>query len=225
ASFETFSTAIRASKPHLSFCDLLSQVKSHELFLTSLHGLTPTPLVSFVIDHSRPTYTSRGGSQSSHGGGRDCGHANLTHAFHAQCNLFDATPDWYVVDSRASAHMKSSPDSLLNVFPHNGNQTVTFVVPHLTKNLLYIRKLTSDNQVDVLFSQPYFTIQDRKTGQALARAKNPKWMQAMHDEMIALQQNGTWILVPRPSDTNVVGSKWVFRTKYHSDGSVDRFKA
>ncbi|GKA02886.1 retrovirus-related pol polyprotein from transposon RE1 [Tanacetum coccineum] len=55
--------------------------------------------------------------------------------------------------------------------------------------------------------------------------KNPKWMQAMHDEMIDLQQNGTWILVPRPSDTNVVGSKWVFHTKYHSDGSVERFKA
>lgn len=45
------------------------------------------------------------------------------------------------------------------------------VVPHLTKNLLSISKLTTDNPVDVLFSQPYFTIQDRKTRQALARRK------------------------------------------------------
>nr|KAJ0187260.1 hypothetical protein LSAT_V11C900504720 [Lactuca sativa] len=27
-------------------------------------------------------------------------------------------------------------------------------------------------------------------------AKNPKWMLAMHEEMIALQQNDTWVLVP-----------------------------
>jgi hypothetical protein len=29
----------------------------------------------------------------------------------------------------------------------------------------------------------------------------------------------------RPPATNVVGSKWVFRTKYHLDGSIDRLKA
>ncbi|RVW80531.1 putative mitochondrial protein [Vitis vinifera] len=32
-------------------------------------------------------------------------------------------------------------------------------------------------------------------------------------------------LVPRPVNTNIVGSKWVFRTKYFSDGSVERLKA
>lgn len=29
----------------------------------------------------------------------------------------------------------------------------------------------------------------------------------------------------RPENSNVVGSKWVFRTKYRSDGSIDRHKA
>ncbi|GJV61904.1 retrovirus-related pol polyprotein from transposon TNT 1-94 [Tanacetum coccineum] len=56
-------------------------------------------------------------------------------------------------------------------------------------------------------------------------AKNPHWMAAMHDEMDALHQNRTWTLVPRPSASNIVGSKWVYRTKFKSDGSVERFKA
>ncbi|RVW33283.1 Retrovirus-related Pol polyprotein from transposon RE1 [Vitis vinifera] len=56
-------------------------------------------------------------------------------------------------------------------------------------------------------------------------AKNPAWLVAMDEEVQALQQNGTWILVPRPVNTNIVGSKWVFRTKYFPDGSVERLKA
>ncbi|KAJ0588945.1 putative RNA-directed DNA polymerase [Helianthus annuus] len=56
-------------------------------------------------------------------------------------------------------------------------------------------------------------------------AKDPQWMAAMHDEIQALQQNCTWTLVPRPATTNVVGSMWVYCIKYHSDGSVERYKA
>ncbi|GKF13122.1 retrovirus-related pol polyprotein from transposon RE1, partial [Tanacetum coccineum] len=47
-------------------------------------------------------------------------------------------------------------------------------------------------------------------------AKHPQWMAAMHDEMEALKQNCTWTFVPRPSASNIVGSKWVYRIKYHS---------
>jgi hypothetical protein len=56
-------------------------------------------------------------------------------------------------------------------------------------------------------------------------AKSPKWLAAMKDEIRALKLNQTWELVPRPPATNVVGSKWVFHTKYHLDGSIDRLKA
>ncbi|GKE30562.1 retrovirus-related pol polyprotein from transposon TNT 1-94, partial [Tanacetum coccineum] len=59
----------------------------------------------------------------------------------------------------------------------------------------------------------------------MSAAKHPKWYAAMYDEMHALKINGTWDLVPRPMNANVVGSKWVFRTKFHSDGTIDRFKA
>lgn len=56
-------------------------------------------------------------------------------------------------------------------------------------------------------------------------AKNPAWLAAIDDKVRALQKNQTWILVTRPANTNIVGSKWVFRTKYLSDGSIERLEA
>ncbi|KAK1417226.1 hypothetical protein QVD17_26351 [Tagetes erecta] len=55
--------------------------------------------------------------------------------------------------------------------------------------------------------------------------KNPHWIHAMQTEYNALHKNCTWTLVPRPSTTNIVGSKWVFRIKYRPDGSIGRHKA
>nr|GEX70854.1 retrovirus-related Pol polyprotein from transposon TNT 1-94 [Tanacetum cinerariifolium] len=56
-------------------------------------------------------------------------------------------------------------------------------------------------------------------------AKDLKWYVAMCDEMAALKQNGTWDLVPQPPRSNVVGWKWVFRTEFHADNTIDKFKA
>ncbi|GJW03741.1 retrovirus-related pol polyprotein from transposon RE1 [Tanacetum coccineum] len=56
-------------------------------------------------------------------------------------------------------------------------------------------------------------------------AKSSKWITAMKDEMAALKHNDTWDLVPRPNASNVVGSKWVYRIKYRSHGTIDRYKA
>ncbi|KAL6344748.1 hypothetical protein AAG906_002654 [Vitis piasezkii] len=60
---------------------------------------------------------------------------------------------------------------------------------------------------------------------ALLASINPTWLAAMDEEVQALQHNRTWVLVSRPAHTNIVGSKWVFRTKYLSDGSIERLKA
>ena len=56
-------------------------------------------------------------------------------------------------------------------------------------------------------------------------SKNPAWLAAMDKEVQALQHNLTWVLVPRPAHTNIVGSKWVFQTKYLPDGSIECPKA
>lgn len=56
-------------------------------------------------------------------------------------------------------------------------------------------------------------------------AKHPHWIAAMDEEMDALRNNGTSDRVHLPPSINIVWSKWVFRTKFLSDGSVDRHKA
>ena len=55
--------------------------------------------------------------------------------------------------------------------------------------------------------------------------KDPKWYAAMAAEYDALQKNGTWVLVTKSPDQNIVGCKWVFRVKRKPDGSIDRYKA
>jgi len=47
----------------------------------------------------------------------------------------------------------------------------------------------------------------------------------MADKYQALIDNGTWHLVPRPPGANIVMGKWIFKHKFHSDGSLARHKA
>jgi len=55
--------------------------------------------------------------------------------------------------------------------------------------------------------------------------RHSTWRQAMTEEFNAFLENNTWELVPRTPSMNVVGYKWIYTTKYASEGSVDRYKA
>ncbi|MCO5591224.1 hypothetical protein L7F22_045205 [Adiantum nelumboides] len=51
------------------------------------------------------------------------------------------------------------------------------------------------------------------------------WKRAMHTELDAIERNKTWTLVPRPKQQKIVSTKWILRTKYKADGSLDKHKA
>jgi hypothetical protein len=53
----------------------------------------------------------------------------------------------------------------------------------------------------------------------------PVLQQAMHKELKALTENHTWSIVSLPAGKEVVGCRWIFKTKFKSDGTVDRHKA
>ncbi|GJV39609.1 ribonuclease H-like domain-containing protein [Tanacetum coccineum] len=50
--------------------------------------------------------------------------------------------------------------------------------------------------------------------------RDPNWNEAMLDEYNALITNGTWDLVPRPANVNVVRSMWLFKHKFNAYGSL-----
>ncbi|KAJ9557664.1 hypothetical protein OSB04_012278 [Centaurea solstitialis] len=51
------------------------------------------------------------------------------------------------------------------------------------------------------------------------------WQAAMQEELRALAKAQTWDSVPLPPGKRAIGSKWVFKIKTKSDGSIDRYKA
>ncbi|CAJ2674023.1 unnamed protein product [Trifolium pratense] len=52
------------------------------------------------------------------------------------------------------------------------------------------------------------------------------WLKAMNEEMLSLEKNQTWKLVPLPKNKRVVGSKWVFKRKEGIPGAeAPRYKA
>lgn len=47
----------------------------------------------------------------------------------------------------------------------------------------------------------------------------------MHCEISSLTENNTFKLVPPDKGENVMGNRWVYQTKYNSNGELERYKA
>eukprot|EP00253_Pinus_taeda_P015189 PITA_15189 len=55
-------------------------------------------------------------------------------------------------------------------------------------------------------------------------AQHQVWVDAMVEEYSSIMTNDVWDVVPRPKDRSVVGSKWIYKIKYATDGSVEKYK-
>ncbi|KAJ1700873.1 hypothetical protein LUZ63_000652 [Rhynchospora breviuscula] len=55
--------------------------------------------------------------------------------------------------------------------------------------------------------------------------KNKNWRDAMKAKIEALEANGTWSVEELPQGKTPIGCKWVYRIKYHSDRTIERYKA
>eukprot|EP00253_Pinus_taeda_P022296 PITA_22296 len=54
--------------------------------------------------------------------------------------------------------------------------------------------------------------------------KDKKWIEAMDEEMNAIERNKTWDLVDLPKGKKVIGVKWVYKTKCNAEGKIERHK-
>ena len=57
------------------------------------------------------------------------------------------------------------------------------------------------------------------------QCQQDEWKKAMEEELKALDDNKTWSVTKLPPGKKVVGSRWVYKTKFHSDGTLERHKA
>jgi hypothetical protein len=55
--------------------------------------------------------------------------------------------------------------------------------------------------------------------------KHQVWKDAMNEEYDSILKNDVWIVVPRPHGKSVVTSKWLYKIKHATDGSVEKYKA
>lgn len=56
-------------------------------------------------------------------------------------------------------------------------------------------------------------------------AREEVWIEAMKEELAAIEKNSTWEMTDLPEGKNVIGLKWVFKTKLNADGSIQKHKA
>ncbi|KAG9444893.1 hypothetical protein H6P81_016233 [Aristolochia fimbriata] len=54
--------------------------------------------------------------------------------------------------------------------------------------------------------------------------KDDGWVEAMNKEIASIEKNDTWTLTPLPLRKKSIGVKWVYKTKYQSNGKIDKLK-
>ena len=52
-----------------------------------------------------------------------------------------------------------------------------------------------------------------------------EWRNAMEEEYESIMQNNTWELTELPEHKKPIGCKWIYKPKFKSDGSIDKYKA
>ena len=130
-----------------------------------------------------------------------------------------------------STQGSSSPLTPLEVQPpisHDGEPSTSkkpssrVTLNHPTSNIigdlddeLRLRKGPSYSVNHVTYNYYLAQFEPNKVKEAL---KDENWVESMHQELHQFVRNDVWELVPRPKDTHVIGTKWIFKNKTDEDG-------
>ncbi|KAI9197038.1 hypothetical protein LWI28_029285 [Acer negundo] len=125
-------------------------------------------------------------------------------------------------------HFLPTRSSVSSLLPNNGSSPHHVTTRPFNRHFMITMSKTGSLLPRVFFSvcqTSSDTISSVEPKSVKDVMMDSNWLNAMNDKFQALQNNNTWTLVPVYSDMNVVGSKWVFRTKFKPDGSILKHKA
>ncbi|CAH9060191.1 unnamed protein product [Cuscuta europaea] len=130
----------------------------------------------------------------------------------------DQTPVQTPISSPSASTTSSPPTTPLNPHSHttDGTQDSDSSSSELPRK---VRSL-----IDIYDSCSFALVVTEPSNYEEA-ATHTEWTQAMEEEIKAIEKNQTWDLVTLPRDRSVIGLKWVYKTKYNSDGSISKHKA
>uniref|UniRef100_A0A2N9HIV2 Reverse transcriptase Ty1/copia-type domain-containing protein n=1 Tax=Fagus sylvatica TaxID=28930 RepID=A0A2N9HIV2_FAGSY len=140
--------------------------------------------------------------------------------------------------SHSPLHNTSQPASAVSVplstptvpIPENMVPSHLSIVPAIRKSTRphkapsYLQEFHCNSASLSTASHPSSTAAQEPTSFQEA-SQDPKWCEAMQAELAALEANNTWTIQPLPHGKVPIGSKWVFKVKLKSDGSLERYKA
>ncbi|GKC17728.1 MAK10-like protein, partial [Tanacetum coccineum] len=99
-------------------------------------------------------------------------------------------------------------------------QSTSSSTPYLKAHYVNYEKISSCHQTFLK------AITSEREHVNLAEAvKDKRWQSAIDSELEALEQNKTWTIEKLPPNKKALGCKWVYKIKYKSDGTTERFKA
>jgi len=52
----------------------------------------------------------------------------------------------------------------------------------------------------------------------------PIWVDSMVEEYESIKKNSAWEVVPRLEGKSMLGSKWIYKVKHATDGSIKKYK-
>lgn len=99
---------------------------------------------------------------------------------------------------------------------------VTKPYPAPSANLVTVSNQQVDCSFDCFLASLTATSDPVSFKQAV---QDVNWVNAMNVELDALEANDTWDVIPLPPNKKAIGCKWLYKTKFKSDGTVDRFKS
>ncbi|KAI3796959.1 hypothetical protein L1987_39646 [Smallanthus sonchifolius] len=227
-------------------------ISRHVVFDETIFPFTqitkPTPSYDYLTETIHPLYwahiqnnpstnpsNTHNQNQNTHPNIQSPSHIHSTPSAQSSSSIAQIhTPIFETQDPTSSAQNNSpaqpSPSTSQSLSSSPNTPPISHSIPTAPTNLqppvrsIRTRAMDGITRPKQLFNLNSTTIVPIPKNPSVALS-TPEWHNAMTTEFNALIKNRTWELVPCEPNMNIIRSMWLFKHKFNSNGSLERYKA